>query len=294
MQPMLQSVTKLCASQLIKLPLQHWLSTFKPNLTLSSNLLLEVLSQQMLHLYGMVVLHTDILITLMMQAMQAQHLILLTQEFVMEQLLVIMMSPQPLQMIQLKLMPLLSSQDLFGGVVISTLLLNKLSILEDKQFSQLLLILLLLGIAMAPSSGWDLPLIALTMYCFQIILTLQSKLNLIKSVFALEMKLVLETWLEQKLMTHLPKMIPLNALEMLVSHTTYNHVLNKFFNLMIRLCLLPQLITNQHGTQPVQLYGMDGHLTIFYRLSQIMNSFQLKQTLQALEFVVVKVFRVAI
>jgi len=136
-------------------------------------------------------------------------------------------------------------------VVISTLLLNKLSILEDKQFSQLLLILLLLGIAMAPSSGWDLPLIALTMYCFQIILTLQSKLNLIKSVFALEMKLVLETWLEQKLMTHLPKMIPLNALEMLVSHTTYNHVLNKFFNLMIRLCLLPQLITNQHGTQPV-------------------------------------------
>lgn len=294
MQPILQSVTKRFASWLIKKLLQHWLSTSKPNLTLSLNLLLEMLSQQMLPLYGMVVLHTDILITLMMQAMQDQHLILLTQEFVMEQLLVIMMSPQPLQIIQLKLMPLLSSQDLFGGVVISTLLLNKLSILEDKQFSQLLLILVLLGIAMASSSGWDLPLIALIMYCFQIILTLQSKLNLIKLVFALVMKLVLETQLEQELKTHLPKMRPLNVLEMLVSHTIYNHVLNKFFNLMIRLYLLPQLITNLHGTQAVQFYGMDGHLTIFYKLSQIMSSFQLKQTLQALEFVVVKVSRVAI
>jgi len=94
MQPMLQGATKLCASWLTQLLLAHWLSTSKHNPTLSFNLLLEKLLLQTLQLYGMVVLLTDISITLMIQAMQAQHLILLHQEYVMEQLLAILMSLQ--------------------------------------------------------------------------------------------------------------------------------------------------------------------------------------------------------
>ena len=46
----------------------------------------------MLHLYGMKELLTDILITVMMKVMQAQHLILQTQEFVTDQALVILIS----------------------------------------------------------------------------------------------------------------------------------------------------------------------------------------------------------
>lgn len=59
---------------------------------MSLNLLLEKHLQQMLHLYGTEELHTDILITVMMRAMQAQHLILLAQEFVMDQALVMLIS----------------------------------------------------------------------------------------------------------------------------------------------------------------------------------------------------------
>ncbi len=59
---------------------------------MSLNLLQDKLLRQMLHLYGTEELHTDILITVMMQAMQAQHLILLAQEFVMDQALVMLIS----------------------------------------------------------------------------------------------------------------------------------------------------------------------------------------------------------
>ena len=146
----------------------------------------------MLHLYGMKELLTDILITVMMKVMQAQHLILQTQEFVTDQALVILISLKLLQKIQLKSMLLLSNLNLFGGVVLLILLLNKLSIYQDKLFLQLLSILLPLGITMVQSSGQDLLLIVLIMFCSQIILTLQSKLILVQSVFALVVTLVLE------------------------------------------------------------------------------------------------------
>lgn len=212
-------------------------------------------------LFGMVVLLTDILITLMTQVMQAQHLILKHLEYVMEQLLAILIFLQLLQKIQLKLMLLLFNQGQFGGVVILTLPLNKLLIYQDKQFSQLLLILLLLGITMEQSSGWDLLLTALIMYILKIILTLQCKLTLVQSVFALVLILVLEAQLEQEQKTQLPKTIPSNALEILVSLTLNSHVLNKFFNLMIRQFFYLHQIMNPHGKQKVQLYGMDLHLT---------------------------------
>ena len=89
-------------------------------------------------------------------------------------------------------MLLLSNLNLFGGVVLLILLLNKLSIYQDKLFLQLLSILLPLGITMVQSSGQDLLLIVLIMFCSQIILTLQSKLILVQSVFALVVTLVLE------------------------------------------------------------------------------------------------------
>jgi hypothetical protein len=74
----------------MQLQLTHWLLTSKPNPTLLFKLVLEKLLQQMQLLFGMVVLLTDILITLMTQVMQAQHLILKHLEFVMEQLLAIL------------------------------------------------------------------------------------------------------------------------------------------------------------------------------------------------------------
>jgi hypothetical protein len=52
-----------------------WLSTSKANHTLSLRLVQEKPLQQMQRLFGMVALLTDILITPMIQAMQAQHLI---------------------------------------------------------------------------------------------------------------------------------------------------------------------------------------------------------------------------
>ena len=91
-------------------------------------------------------------------------------------------------------MLLLSNLNLFGGVVLLILLLNKLSIYQDKLFLQLLSILLPLGITMVQSSGQDLLLIVLIMFCSKIILTLQSKLILVQSVFALVVTLVLEAW----------------------------------------------------------------------------------------------------
>lgn len=72
-----------------------WLSTSKPNHTLSLRLVLEKHLQQMQQLYGMVVLLINILITLMMQVMQAQHLISQSQEYVMVQLLATLVFLQP-------------------------------------------------------------------------------------------------------------------------------------------------------------------------------------------------------